>query len=215
MLTTCTTAVSRDGRKWTYEYISCWGYMDRLRHIRKHSQIAKFMGPTWDPPGSCRPQMGPMLVPWTLLSGLLAYKSCRTMPRCVLSQYPLCMISLPWHDINTLRPRWNGRHFTNDIFKCIFLTENSWFSLKISLKFVPKFRIYNIPAMVQIMAWCRPGDKPLSEPMVVRLLTHTCVNRLQQSQGIAYNNLLEVSDESCWMITEKKVIKPTQNDILT
>ena len=27
------------------------------------------MGPTWDPPGSCRPQMGPMLAPWTLLSG--------------------------------------------------------------------------------------------------------------------------------------------------
>ena len=25
------------------------------------SQIAKFMGPTWGPPGSCRPQMGPML----------------------------------------------------------------------------------------------------------------------------------------------------------
>ena len=23
-------------------------------------QIAKFMGPTWGPPGSCRPQMGPM-----------------------------------------------------------------------------------------------------------------------------------------------------------
>ena len=31
--------------------------------------IARFLGPTWDPPGSCRPQMGPMLAPWTLLSG--------------------------------------------------------------------------------------------------------------------------------------------------
>ena len=31
------------------------------------SQIAKFMGPTWGPPGSFRPQMGPMLAPWTLL----------------------------------------------------------------------------------------------------------------------------------------------------
>ena len=31
------------------------------------SQITKFMGPTWGPPGSCRPQMGPMLAPWTLL----------------------------------------------------------------------------------------------------------------------------------------------------
>ena len=35
------------------------------------SQIAKFMRPTWGPPGSCRPQMGPMLAPWTLLSGVL------------------------------------------------------------------------------------------------------------------------------------------------
>ena len=34
------------------------------------SLIAKFMGPLWGPPGSCRPQMGPMLAPWTLLSGL-------------------------------------------------------------------------------------------------------------------------------------------------
>ena len=33
------------------------------------TQIAKFIGPTWGPPRSCRPQMGPMLGPWTLLSG--------------------------------------------------------------------------------------------------------------------------------------------------
>ena len=34
------------------------------------SQIAKFMGPTWGPPGSGRPQMGPMLAPWILQSGI-------------------------------------------------------------------------------------------------------------------------------------------------
>ena len=38
-------------------------------HISLSTQIARFMGPTWGPPGSCRPQMGPMLAPWTLLSG--------------------------------------------------------------------------------------------------------------------------------------------------
>ena len=32
------------------------------------SQIARFMGPTWGPPGSCRPQVGPMFTTWTLLS---------------------------------------------------------------------------------------------------------------------------------------------------
>ena len=80
---------------------------------------------------------------------------------------------------NTLRPRQNRRHFADAIFKCIFLNENARISLKISLTFVPKVRINNIPALVQIMAWHRPGDKPLSEPMMVSLLTHICVTRPQ------------------------------------
>ena len=33
------------------------------------AQKAMFMGKIWGPPGSCRPQLGPTLVPWTLLSG--------------------------------------------------------------------------------------------------------------------------------------------------
>ena len=65
--------------------------------------------------------------------------------------------------LNTLRPRQNGRHYPDDIFKCIFLNENAWIPIKISLKFVPKGPINKIPALVQIMAWRRSGDKPLSE----------------------------------------------------
>ena len=49
---------------------------------------------------------------------------------------------------NTLRPRQNGRHFPDYIFKCIFLNENVWISINISLKFVPKGLINNIPALV-------------------------------------------------------------------
>ena len=62
--------------------------------------------------------------------------------------------------IKTLRPRDNGRHFPDDIFKCIFFNENVFISIKLSLKFVPKGPIPNIPALVQTMAWRRPGDKP-------------------------------------------------------
>ena len=80
---------------------------------------------------------------------------------------------------NTLRPRQDGCHFPDDIFKCIFLYENVWILIWISLMFVPNGPINNIPALVQIMAWRRPGDKPLSEPMVVRLSTHICVTRPQ------------------------------------
>ena len=50
------------------------------------------------------------------------------------------------HYINTLSPRQNGRHFADDIFKCIFLNENTSISINISLKFVPQDRMDNIPA---------------------------------------------------------------------
>ena len=81
--------------------------------------------------------------------------------------------------INTLRPRQNGRHLPVDILKSISFNENVWSSIEIALKFVRKGSINNIPALVQIMAWRRPGDKPLSGPMMVRLPTHICVTRPQ------------------------------------
>ena len=77
--------------------------------------------------------------------------------------------------INTLRPRQNGRHFPDDIF----LNQNVRIPINISLEFVPKGPVNNITALVQIMAWRRPGDKPLSETMLVSLLTHICVTRPQ------------------------------------
>ena len=68
--------------------------------------------------------------------------------------------------INSLRPRENRQHFPDNVFKCIFLNENVIISVKISLKFVPKGPINNIPALVQIMAWRQTGHKPLSKPMM-------------------------------------------------
>ena len=136
----------------------------------KGTQIPKFLWPTWGPPGSCRPQMGPMLAPWTLLSGNLPHGiqemvilynphhsciilaslwaraslaitltevlrliQCQRQNRLIKgNSIPLAwiqnisqpetrekMFGQKW--INTLRPTQNGRHFTDDIFKCIFL----------------------------------------------------------------------------------------------
>ena len=48
-----------------------------------------------------------------------------------------------------------------------------------SLKFDPKVPINSISSLVQIIAWHRPGDKPLSEPMMASLLTHICITRPQ------------------------------------
>ena len=68
--------------------------------------------------------------------------------------------------VNTLRLRQNDHYFPDDIFKWIFVKENAWILIKISLKFIPKGPVDNIPAMVQIMAWCRPGDTLLSESIM-------------------------------------------------
>ena len=113
------------------------------------------------------------------------------------------------NSVNTLRPRQNGRHFADDIFKCIFLNENAWMSLKISLKFVPKVRINNIPALVQIMAWRRPGGKPLSEPVMVSLLTHICVT-LPQWVNHAMWSTWWFNDYPWYMIWSKNFHRPTQ-----
>ena len=72
---------------------------------------------------------------------------------------------------NSLRPRQNGRHFLDVILKRIFLNENVRISIKTSWKFVLKDQVNNVSALVQIMAWRRPGDQPLSEPMMFNLLT--------------------------------------------
>ena len=80
---------------------------------------------------------------------------------------------------NSLGPRQNGRDFADDNFKCIFVNENVWILIEISLKFVPKGPINNISALVQIKAWRRSGDKPISELMLVIWPKHICVARPQ------------------------------------
>ena len=67
----------------------------------------------------------------------------------------------------------------DDIFKCTFLNENVGISIEISLKFILKGPMNNIPALVQIMARHRPGDRPLSQPMMIILGAHICITRSQ------------------------------------
>ena len=62
----------------------------------------------------------------------------------------------------------NGRHFTDDIFLCIFMNEKFCLLVQISQKFVPNGPIDDNQALAQIMAWRRIGDKPLSEPMLTQ-----------------------------------------------
>ena len=107
---------------------------------------------------------------------------------------------LEWN-INILRPRQDGRYFADHLFKYVLLNENVWISNKLSLKFVPKDSIKNIPALDQIigavMAWRRPGDKPLSEPMMVWLPPHICIIR---PQWVNVTTLVDAYISVCDMI---------------
>ena len=81
----------------------------------------------------------------------------------------------PTFPLNKMRPRKSGRYLTDDIFKCIFLNEHFWIQITISLIFSLDGQMINIPSLVPILAWRRPGDKPLSEPIVVSLMAHICI----------------------------------------
>ena len=51
-------------------------------------------------------------------------------------------------DINSSPPGQNGRHFPDDIFRCIFVNEKFCILIKITLTFLPKVGTDNNPAMV-------------------------------------------------------------------
>ena len=133
--------------------IMWWQYAEKGPDI-------KFMGPTWGPSGADRTQVGPMLAPWTLLSGTSLFTS---------------------NTFNSSPPGQNGHHFTNNNCRCIFVKENFCSLIKIAQKFVPKGPVDYNPALIKIMAWRWIGDKPLSEPMLtwftetyMRQLKHIC-----------------------------------------
>ena len=136
------------------------------------------------------------MLPWIVaLKTWLEYWQCQSTSFMMTS----------WHGyafrFTTLRPTRNEQHFADDIFKRIFFNENVWILIIISLKFVSNGPINIIPALRQIMAWRRPGDKPLYEPMMVNLLTHICVTRPQWVKspmcGTLMFSLLSVWT-SCW-----------------
>ena len=68
------------------------------------------------------------------------------------------------------------------------LIEMCEFRLRL-LKFLPKGPINNIAALVQIMAWRRPGDNPSYELIKVSLSTHICVTRPQWVKVIGCDTL--------------------------
>ena len=85
---------------------------------------------------------------------------------------------------NTPRCEQNGCQFAGGIFICISLNENYCILISISLKFVQGYPTDINSTLVQVMAWCQTGTKPLPEPMLTNILD---VTRPQYTHWNIYN----------------------------
>ena len=61
---------------------------------------------------------------------------------------------------------WLSNGLALDIFKVIVFYENCHSIIQILLNYVPKDPINDNPTLVRTMAWCWPGNMPLSEPIM-------------------------------------------------
>ena len=98
------------------------------------------------------------------------FLSCPTNPNIGDNQIYITVARSKFTSLNSSPPGQDGHHFADDIFWCIFLNENvrSW--IEIWLKFVLNGSIEDKPALVQVMACGRTGDKLLPEPMVTQII---------------------------------------------
>ena len=86
--------------------------------------------------------------------------------------------------------------FSTTVSNALFINEKFCILIRISLKFVPCDPFNDKSTLVQIMARRQPGDKPLSELMMVSLLTHICVTRPQLINPLVVLGDVDVSNMS-------------------
>ena len=125
-------------RRWIYKsYLNYMQYMGenpmQSSVIAHSSQKAKFMGPAWSPPGSCRSQMGPILAPWTLLSGVYSF----------FTSLPTLINALPL-----------GR-YRSVILKPTLLIDILNIFKETPRKGLLQDTINDWSTLVKVMAWCR------------------------------------------------------------
>ena len=114
-----------------------------------------------------------------------------------MCMFLICVIFSLWYKYIALTH--SGRNKMAANLQMTFSNAFCWMTLYESrLKYhwmnvVPKGPISNIPALVQIMAWHRPGDKPLSGPLKVRLPTHICLTPPQWvNTGLKFSKLMSI-----------------------
>ena len=95
------------------------------------------------------------------------------------------------HPVNKLRAKENGPYFWENTFKCIPLNANYCIFAEISHKFPSKGQTNNNSTLVQVMAWCRTGNKPLPEPMLTNI-SHTIWHRQLIASAVTNCSEIEI-----------------------
>ena len=135
----------------------------------------------------------------------------------------ICKLLLP-SSLTHLPLGQNGRHFANNIFKCIFVNEKFYVLIPISLKFASKGSIGNESALVQVMVWRRTGNKPLPKTKLalftdafiwhqgakgktIHRSMYSCTNFAvhSQTQCIQYSFCNLINQSSMLQLTNKQI----------
>ena len=138
--------IRRSYWRWSYNRVGFGDHMESVRHHVKVNSLAgrKPIISLVSSPGGHYPDYCPgTLLPWRSQYFFTSHNVgvCRSLNGAFVSKHT--------RDCYQLISRGqNGRHFADDIFRCIFVNEKFSTLIKISLKYVPKGPIDNIPALV-------------------------------------------------------------------
>ena len=154
-----------------------------VRHTRSHgisshgtSLIARFMGPTWGPSGADRTQVGPMLAPWTLLSGLLTHLMMTSSNGNIFRITGHLWIH--WSLVNSLhKEQWCGAF----MFSLICTWINSWVNNDEAGGLKCHRAHYNVTVM-----WCCGWDIPRKSNCHGFLCHHLISNRVLRNHDMIH-----------------------------
>ena len=151
----------------THEQYLVWGSKISVC-FKLITQIAKVMGPTWVPPGSCRPQLGPMLASWTLISGKLMF--------CVSVSHTWWYAVVLSNGIVLLAPSIFPVYSVNcwQLVKMVIILQtayNNSFSIDINwINLTGLYFQWRIPRLTRASfdaaAWLQTGHRPLPGPLL-------------------------------------------------
>ena len=146
------------------------------------SLVAKFMGPTWGPPGADRTQVCPMLVPWTYLR---------------------CLYSYHLTEAETKRPSFCRQHFWRHFLEWRYV----WISIEISLNFFP--RVQSMICQHWFRSWlgAHQATNHYLNQWWLSLLTHICITQPQCAKRQHIYICLILS----YLVTQINTLRPRQN----